>query len=139
MELNFDFVVVSLFIFLICVLEYSPPYKHTHLLPNTTKFYLKIQTKTFLLQKQSPEVLYSKRCSKKFCKFIGKHLCQSLFFNKVAGLRPIKTAVLKIFEGSQKNTWVGVFFNKVAGLNACNFIMKKDSNAGVFLWILRNF
>ena len=25
---------------------------------------------------------------KKFTKFIGKHLCQSLFFNKVAGLRP---------------------------------------------------
>ena len=23
-----------------------------------------------------------------FAKFIGKHLCQSLFFNKVAGLRP---------------------------------------------------
>ena len=24
-----------------------------------------------------------------FAKFIGKHLCQSLFFNKVAGLRPV--------------------------------------------------
>ena len=23
-----------------------------------------------------------------FAKFTGKHLCQSLFFNKVAGLRP---------------------------------------------------
>ena len=34
------------------------------------------------------------RCSieigvlKSFTKFTGKHLCQSLFFNKVAGLRP---------------------------------------------------
>ena len=31
------------------------------------------------------------RCSvknKNFTKFTGKHLCQSLFFNKVAGLRP---------------------------------------------------
>ena len=25
---------------------------------------------------------------KYFAKFIGKHLCQSLFFNKVAGLKP---------------------------------------------------
>ena len=25
---------------------------------------------------------------KNFTKFTGKHLCQSLFFNKVAGLRP---------------------------------------------------
>ena len=35
-----------------------------------------------------------RRCSvrkgvlKKFAKFIGKHLCQSLFFNNIAGLRP---------------------------------------------------
>ena len=34
------------------------------------------------------------RCSvrkgfpRNFAKFTGKHLCQSLFFNKVAGLRP---------------------------------------------------
>ena len=26
---------------------------------------------------------------KNFAKFTGKHLCQSLFFNKVAGLRPV--------------------------------------------------
>ena len=30
---------------------------------------------------------------KNFAKFTGKHLCQSLFFNKVAGLRP--TTLLK--------------------------------------------
>ena len=29
---------------------------------------------------------------RKFAKFIGKHLCQSLFFNKVAGLRPVNFA-----------------------------------------------
>ena len=33
--------------------------------------------------------LFCKRCVlKNFAKFTGKHLCQSLFFNKVAGLRP---------------------------------------------------
>ena len=36
-------------------------------------------------QKQPPEVFCKKRCSFKFRKI---HLCQSLFFNKVAGLRP---------------------------------------------------
>ena len=40
-------------------------------------------------------------------KFTGKHLCQSLFFNKVAGLRP--TTLFK----------------------------EKDSGTGVFLWILK--
>ena len=39
-----------------------------------------------------------RRCSirkgalKNFTKFTGKHLCQSLFFNEVAGLRPQKQA-----------------------------------------------
>ena len=38
-------------------------------------------------QKQPAEVFYVKRCSY-FTKFTEKHLCQSLFFNKVLGLRP---------------------------------------------------
>ena len=46
---------------------------------------------------------------KNFTKFTGKHLCQSLFFNKVAGLRP--AALLK----------------------------KRDPGTGVFLLILRHF
>ena len=33
-------------------------------------------------------VLCKKGILKNFAKFTGKHLCQSLFFNKVAGLRP---------------------------------------------------
>ena len=40
-----------------------------------------------LLQKQPQEVFYRKRCFKNFTKFTGKHQCQSLFFNKVTGLR----------------------------------------------------
>ena len=48
-----------------------------------------------------------RRCSIKkgvlrnFAKFTGKHLCQSLFFNKVAGLRP--ASLLK------KRHWHGCF------------------------------
>ena len=38
-------------------------------------------------QKQSSEVLYKKSVLKNFAKFTGKHLCQSLFSNKVTGLR----------------------------------------------------
>ena len=34
------------------------------------------------------EVFYKTGVLRKFAKFIGKHLCKSLFFNKVAGLRP---------------------------------------------------
>ena len=35
-------------------------------------------------QKQPPEVFYKKIVLKNFRKFTGKHLCQSLFFNKLA-------------------------------------------------------
>ena len=35
-----------------------------------------------------PNVFYKKDALENFAKFAGKHLCQGLFFNKVAGLRP---------------------------------------------------
>ena len=35
-----------------------------------------------------PEVFCKKGVLRNFTKFTGKHLCQSLFFNKVAGLKP---------------------------------------------------
>ena len=35
-----------------------------------------------------PEVFCKKGVLRNFAKFTGKRLCQSLFFNKVAGLRP---------------------------------------------------
>ena len=33
-----------------------------------------------------PEVFYEKGVLRNFARFTGNHLCQSLFFNKVAGL-----------------------------------------------------
>ena len=42
------------------------------------------------LKKQPPEVFSEKGVLRNFTKFTGKHLCQSLFFNEVAGLRPAK-------------------------------------------------
>ena len=39
-------------------------------------------------QKEPPELFYKKDVLKNYAKFTGKHLCQSLFFNKVAYLRP---------------------------------------------------
>ena len=38
-------------------------------------------------QKQPPEVFCKKGVLRNFAKFTGKHLCQILFFNKVAGLQ----------------------------------------------------
>ena len=41
------------------------------------------------LTNQWPSLRSSRQVLKNFAKFIGKHLCQSLFFNKVVGLSPI--------------------------------------------------
>ena len=51
------------------------------------------QKNTFFEDSQSfvssrAEVFCKKGVLRNFTKFTGKHLCQSLFFNKVAGLRP---------------------------------------------------
>ena len=43
---------------------------------------------SFLSRSSRPEVFRKKNVLMNFAKFTGKHLCQSLFFNKVAGLRP---------------------------------------------------
>ena len=49
-----------------------------------------------------PELFCKKVVLRNFAKFTGKHLCQSLFFNKVSGLRP--ATLLK------KETLTQVFF-----------------------------
>ena len=65
-----------------------------------------VQSHLIIIQSRSshPEVFCIKGVLRNFAKFTGKHLCQSLFFSKVAGLRPTK---------------------------ACNFI-KKETLAQVF-------
>ena len=35
-----------------------------------------------------PDVFFKKGVLRNYTKFTGKHMCQSLYFNKVAGLRP---------------------------------------------------
>ena len=42
------------------------------------------------------DVFCKKGVLRNFAKFTGKHLCQSLYFNKVAGLRPEACNVIKI-------------------------------------------
>ena len=61
----------------------------TTLLHPMTQSYITKQTNRSLLHRSSrPEVFCKKGVLRNFAKFAGKHLCQSLFFNKVAGLKP---------------------------------------------------
>ena len=68
--------------------------KRLHIFPNTFIVIDPSWIKTFeiffplFFQKQSPGMFCKIGVLKYFAKFTGKHRCQSLFFNKVAGLRP---------------------------------------------------
>ena len=69
-----------------------PPY----LFPNTPKikdkrilsFFIILSCINSLSRSNLPDVFCKKGVLRNFAKFTGKHQCQSLFFNKVASLRP---------------------------------------------------
>ena len=44
------------------------------------------------------EVFFKKGVFKNFAKFTGKHLCQSLFVNKISGLRPATLLKKKLWH-----------------------------------------
>ena len=50
-----------------------------------------------------PEVFCKKGIFRNFAKFTGKQLCQSLFFNKVAGLRPAGCSKLILDKNTHHN------------------------------------
>ena len=75
-------------------------------------------------------MLCKKDVLRKFAKFTRKHLCQSLFLNKVASWDCKKDVLRNFAKFSGKHLCQSLFFNKVAGL-------KRDSGTGVFLWILQ--
>ena len=54
----------------------------------------------YIFRSSRPEVFCKKGVHKNFTKFAGKSQCQSLFFNKVAGLRPTKGFLM--FSGGSK-------------------------------------
>ena len=95
-----------------------------------------------------------KNILKNFAKFIGKHLRQSLFFNKVAGLGLIYRLHLRYiftfshrnicdtmrdlvlfeqFKKREKHPWMSITFSKVAGFRLSRFLNRtigiKSSNA----------
>ena len=55
---------------------------------NAQMNFLDCSFKNGIYRSSRPEVFCKKGVLRNFAKFTGKHLCQSLFFNKVAGLRP---------------------------------------------------
>ena len=67
--------------------------------------------------------------------------CQMKFFLYfIHNIRcSIKKLFLKILQYSQENIWVGVSFLMKMQAFSPLALLKRDSNTGVLLWILRNF
>ena len=70
----------------------------------------------YTVRSSHPEVFCKKCILKNFPKLTGKHLCQSLFFNKVAGLRP--KALLK------KRLWHRCFLVNFAKFLRTSFLIE---------------
>ena len=95
-----------------------------------------------------------RRCSvrkgvpRNFAKFTGKHLCQSLLFNKVAGLMPVtywKETLAQVFfcefcEISKKIfftehlRWLLMYHINIAGSSCLEVFREKGSNGLQFYW-----
>ena len=86
-----------------------------------------------------PEVFYKIGVFKKFAKLIGKHLCQSLFFNKVAFLS------LRLYErrdcGTDVFTWNGnqrAFWRKLVFFSHLKSTTKHTKTSHL-IWIPNRF
>ena len=71
-----------------------------------------------LFQKQPPEMFCKNDVPKNFAKFTGKHLCQSLFFNKVAPLSlttslKIKETLEQVLYCESCEIFKNVFFHRI--------------------------
>ena len=72
----------------------------------------------FLIRSSHLEVFCKKGVLRNFAKFTGKNLCQSLFFNKVAGLRPQVRNFIK------KETPVQVLFSEICKISKNSFLYR---------------
>ena len=71
-------------------------------------------TKTMRTAKQPPEVFCKKGVFRNFAKFTGKCLCQSLFFNRVAGLVSLRIQSECKKTRTRKNSVLGQFSRSVS-------------------------
>ena len=102
------------------------------------------------VQKQPPEVFCKNGVLRNFSKFTGKHPCQSLFLNKVAGLTPAHLSKKRLWHRcfpvtvdkflttpflSEHLQWLRLCFNDTHGENVCFNQFSKRMAA----WLLLTF
>ena len=82
-----------------------------------------------IFRSSRPELFCKKGVLRNLAKFTGKHLCQSLFFNKVAGLRPAILLKKGLWRKPPATAWTYQnFFWYVSNGSKFNFIQSIDCN-----------
>ena len=81
-----------------------------------------------------PEVFWRKGVLRNFAKFTGKHLCQSFFFNKVAGLG--HTFPTELLWTTASGTFIGWPYIVIWGVPN-NFFWKKNDKVSIS-WVQLN-
>ena len=66
----------------------------------------------YVIQKQSPRGVPQKSVLKNFAKFIGKHRCQRLFLNKIAGLLIKNETLIQVFSCEYCETFKKNLFHR---------------------------
>ena len=82
---------------------------------------VKSECETAEVWKQSSRGFCKKGVLENFAKFTGKHLCQSPFFNKVAGLRPAtfkKETLVQVFSYEFCEIFKNTFFHRTPSVAA---------------------
>ena len=74
-------------------------------------------------QKKPLEVFFKKDVLKNFAKFTGKHLCQSLFYNKVADMRPATLLKKRLVQFFSMN--ISTFLRTPILKNICGRLLLK--------------
>ena len=93
-------------------------------LKNEKSFWSEIKS---IFRSSRPEVFCKKGVLKHFAKFTGKHLCHSLFFNKVPGLPMSKWDFSKAtcFPVNFVKFLRSQFFNRIASLRSATLVKKR--------------
>ena len=86
-------------------------------------------------------MFYKKSVLRNFTKFTGKHLCQSLFYNKIAGLTAFKKfeGILKKTPMSRKNLLLQLWpemlsANQIAVLFDHQYLLKESRDLLDFMY-----
>ena len=90
-------------------------------------------------QKQPPKVFYNKGVLKNFEKFIWKHLCLSLFFNKNLWMTASEKMSKKIKIDSISETWLSNALLQISFVIWLFSINLQIHHTSVFVYIMSHF